>query len=67
MAESLLIDYLRSDVEVAEYFGVKVATIRKWRILGQGPRYIKIGSLVRYRPEDLLAFLDSCPKRGAMT
>jgi hypothetical protein len=65
MAPSLLTDYLRNDVEVAEYFGVKVATVRKWRVLGQGPRWIKIGHCVRYRPEGLLAFLNSCPVKGS--
>ena len=55
---------LMSDVELAAFFGVKVSTIRKWRILGTGPRWIKLGSLVRYKIDDALAFLDSRPSGG---
>lgn len=55
---------LKNDIEAAQLYGVKVSTIRKWRILGRGPRFVKIGSLVRYRDEDLIAFLDSCPTGG---
>jgi hypothetical protein len=55
---------LMSDVDLAAFFGVKVSTIRKWRILGIGPRWIKMGRLVRYRPDDALAFLESRSSGG---
>jgi excisionase family DNA binding protein len=48
-------------MELAVYLGVQVSTIRKWRILRKGPKFIKIGSLVRYRKSDVEAYLDSCP------
>jgi predicted DNA-binding transcriptional regulator AlpA len=56
---------LLSDTELATYLGVKVSTLRKWRVLREGPTWIKLGSLVRYRLADVNAFLDSCPKGGA--
>jgi predicted site-specific integrase-resolvase len=46
------------DVKAAELIGVKPSTLRKWRTLGQGPAYQKVGRCVRYRVEDLKAFLD---------
>lgn len=37
----------------------KSNTIEGWRIKGVGPRYIKVGRLVRYRIEDVEAWLES--------
>jgi hypothetical protein len=62
----------------AERLGVSVFTLRKWRASGRGPRYVKMpganrrgrgrAGLVRYRPEDLEAFLGEClvPTENAM-
>lgn len=44
-----------------EYAGItkrSVASIRRDRLLGQGCPYVKLGALVRYRPEDVRAHLD---------
>jgi predicted DNA-binding transcriptional regulator AlpA len=41
--------------EVERITGLSVASVRRWRLLRQGPRYLKIGASVRYRPEDSLA------------
>lgn len=35
------------------------ATLADWRTKRQGPPYLKIGRLVRYREEDLASWLDS--------
>ena len=45
--------------EAAAVVGCSVALLRKWRLFCEGPSYVKIGRLVRYRMEDLDAFLDS--------
>jgi len=42
----------------AEYLGCSVGMMRKWRLFGQGPSYCKLGRLVRYRREDLDAFVN---------
>ncbi len=34
--------------EAAEQIGCTFHTLRKWRLLGKGPRYHKVGRLVRY-------------------
>lgn len=59
--------FLMSDVELAKFYGVSVATVRKWRILGKGPKWIKLGSLVRYTIEDAQAFLETRPSGGGVT
>jgi predicted DNA-binding transcriptional regulator AlpA len=49
---------LLNEHEVAQACAIRVATLRKWRMLKRGPRFLKIGSLVRYRPEDVTAWID---------
>ena len=55
---------LMTEHEVASRLHVSVASIRRWRLLGQGPVFIKVGSLVRYRPEDIDSWLAALPKGG---
>ncbi len=56
---------LLSDAELAKYLGVSVAALRKWRVNGTGPRWIKLGALVRYRLSDVHEYLDNCPSGGS--
>jgi hypothetical protein len=42
-----------TDVEVAIRLGVSRFTVRSWRLKGVGPRFLKMGRAVRYRPEDV--------------
>lgn len=50
------------DTDVALALGVSVSTIRKWRIQKLGPKYLKIGASIRYRPQDIAEFILSCQK-----
>lgn len=59
---------LFTDVELAAYLGIKVSTLRKWRVTGHGVPWIKLnGSLVRYRLGDVEQYLNACPKNGSGT
>jgi predicted DNA-binding transcriptional regulator AlpA len=58
------IETLLNEHEVARITGLSVASVRRWRLLRQGPKYLKIGSAVRYRPEDISAWLESRPTGG---
>jgi excisionase family DNA binding protein len=42
-----------TDVEVASRLGVSRFTVRAWRLKGHGPKFLKMGRAVRYRPEDV--------------
>jgi excisionase family DNA binding protein len=42
-----------TDIEVAARLGVSPFTVRAWRHKGLGPRFLKMGRAVRYRPEDV--------------
>ena len=47
---------MRSDA-VAEYLGILVPALEKWRQLGTGPDYVKIGRLVQYKKSALDAWI----------
>jgi predicted DNA-binding transcriptional regulator AlpA len=48
-----------SEREVHTQYGFSIPWLRKRRRLGDGPPYLKIGALVRYRREDIDQFLRS--------
>ena len=50
--------------DVARITGLSVAKVRRWRLFKQGPRYIKIGAAVRYKPSAVAEFLESRPTGG---
>lgn len=56
-------DRLWSPVEAAEFLGVPVATLYRWRYLGCGPDGFKVGRHVRYDPEAVRRWLvDECAR-----
>jgi predicted DNA-binding transcriptional regulator AlpA len=50
-------DELYDTAEAARSLGLCEVTLRKWRNLGGGPRFVKMGRAVRYRRSDLDAFI----------
>ena len=58
------IETLLNEHDVARITGLSVASVRRWRLLRQGPKYLKIGAAVRYRPADVSAWLASRPTGG---
>jgi len=55
---------LLKETEVAMRLAVSLASLRRWRVDGRGPRFIKLGASVRYRVQDVEAWLASCPSGG---
>jgi hypothetical protein len=45
-----------SQSELVERWGVSPRTLERWRWLGFGPRYIKVGGRVVYRVDEIEAF-----------
>jgi predicted DNA-binding transcriptional regulator AlpA len=56
---------LLTEQDVSRHLHISVASLRRWRLENRGPRFIKVGSLVRYRPEDLDTWLLDQPTGGA--
>jgi hypothetical protein len=50
---------------MAAFLCVTEATLADWRYRRRGPAFVKVGRLVRYRPEDLDAWLDAQRTAGA--
>jgi predicted DNA-binding transcriptional regulator AlpA len=55
---------LLNEHDVARITGLSVASVRRWRLLRQGPKYLKIGAAVRYKADDIAAWLEACPSGG---
>jgi excisionase family DNA binding protein len=52
---------LLTETDVAELLRVSLASVRRWRLEKRGPTFVKVGTCVRYRPEDLEAWIGSLP------
>jgi len=59
-------DELIDEARLAAQFGVSRSTLQSWRYSARGPRFIKIGRLIRYRAADVDAYLRA-QTRGALT
>ena len=53
-----------TEKEVARQITVSLASLRRWRLEQRGPRFVKAGVLVRYRPEDLEQWMENLPTGG---
>jgi hypothetical protein len=53
-------DQILNEQEAAKFIGVTVHALRAWRWRKkEGPKYLKLGSCVRYRLRDLESYLES--------
>ena len=52
-------DHYLKPRQAAAYTGIATSTLAKFRCLGRGPRYAKIGRAVLYRKSDLDTFMTS--------
>ncbi|MCJ2180816.1 helix-turn-helix domain-containing protein [Novosphingobium album (ex Hu et al. 2023)] len=50
--------YLTNE-EAAQFLGWKPGTLDRRRWLGQGPKFCRVGRSIRYKAEDLEAFIVS--------
>ena len=45
-----------SQIDLAARWRISPRTLERWRWIGDGPRFMKLGGRVIYRVEDVLAF-----------
>ena len=50
---------LLTESEMAHRLGVSISGLRKWRERHVGPKFIRLGRLIRYSVTDLEAWLDA--------
>lgn len=53
--------------QVAEYLGKSIAWCERSRWDGSGPKFVKVGRSVRYRAEDVFAWLDANARTSTST
>jgi predicted DNA-binding transcriptional regulator AlpA len=58
------LENLLDEIAISKIFGRAIQTLQKDRLSGEGPPFIKIGRLVRYRPSDVQAWLDQQTRRS---
>lgn len=46
--------------ELADYLDVPLSTVYEWNSTGTGPRRLRFGKRVRYRVDDIAAWIASC-------
>lgn len=59
-----ILETLLNEHDVARITGLSVASVRRWRLLRKGPKYIKIGAAVRYKAEDVSMWIEARPAGG---
>lgn len=65
MSDKGQFDRLWSVQDVSEYLAVPVRTVYGWRSAGTGPPARRVGKRLRYRPQDVVAWVDSLPTEVA--
>jgi hypothetical protein len=61
------LDALLTEHDVARLTKLSVASIRRRRLLRQDPKFIKLNFAVRYRSDDVQAWIASLPSRGGQS
>lgn len=51
--------------DLSAFLSIPKPTLEKWRHQGDGPAYIRLGKHVRYRSEDVEAWLAAQQRGGA--
>lgn len=59
MSRALSTGPLLNEQQAAQFLGLSVKTLRRWRWAGRPPRYVKLGASVRYDPADLVAYIEA--------
>ena len=58
---------LLSPEDLAEYLGVPLKTVYRWRYRGEGPASYRVGRHVRYKLEDVEVWLQSRREQDGLT
>jgi predicted DNA-binding transcriptional regulator AlpA len=61
------IEALLDEKEISRILRVSTGTLRAWRCEGRGPRFVKMGQMVRYSRQDVRAWLAQLPTGGCFS
>ena len=57
-------EVLLTENDVSAQLKVSLACLRRWRLCGEGPQYVKVNNMVRYRESDLNNWVSELPSAG---
>lgn len=57
-------DSLWTTQQTCDFLGIKPNTLEKWRLTGEGPEFVRVGKLVRYRPDSVTSWLEKRTRRS---
>ncbi len=58
-SEHQFLESLISEQEAAAFLGFAIKTLQNWRVIGQGPKFIRPSArAIRYRRKDLIAWAE---------
>jgi predicted DNA-binding transcriptional regulator AlpA len=60
----VLMEFLLTENEVSTCLKVSLACLRRWRLHGDGPQYVKVNNMVRYREVDVSNWVEKLPTGG---
>jgi predicted DNA-binding transcriptional regulator AlpA len=55
------LESLFTEIEVSACLKISLACLRRWRLQGEGPQYVKVNNMVRYREADIKAWVENLP------
>jgi predicted DNA-binding transcriptional regulator AlpA len=64
LADASVVSRLVTERDASELLGVSMRTLQKWRLQGNGPRFVKLGHAVRYDVKDLEAYIEGGRRRS---
>jgi len=53
--------------KTARFLSISTKTLDRWLYEKRGPRGLRVGAQIRFRPTDVHAFLDSCQTVGGLS
>lgn len=52
-------DALLNEIQAASLLNLSSRTLQAWRLTGTGPAFVRAGRAIRYRRQDLVAWIDA--------
>jgi len=63
-AQKHFLEQLLTEAQAAEILNCTPRALQRWRGVGEGPIFIKVGRLCRYRRSDLEAYIQENTRRS---
>ena len=60
------LEVLLDTTQAAKHLNIRPQTLNRWRHEGNGPPFVKIGSLVRYRQQDLSIWIGTRVRKNTV-